>query len=308
MREGATKLRRSCLAVPASSERMMEKAAALDADQLFFDLEDACAPNRKKEARALVVDALRLLDFGTTLPCVRINDVSTSWCYGDVVEVVAGAGAYVDCLVVPKVQDASQVHFVDHLLSGVEQEHGLARAIGLELQIESARGAVNLREIAEASERTETIIFGPGDYAADLGLPQFDIGMDDPRYPGHQWHWAMSEIANHARAAGVVAIDGPYVDFNDEAGYRESAQRARLLGYAGKWCIHPNQIPWANELFGPTLEELETARRIVEAYDQATVEGRGAIAVDGKLVDEATRKMAEATLARADAASARLPS
>lgn len=278
---------------------MMEKAAASAADHVFFDLEDACAPTEKKPSRALVVHALQMLDFGDTLRCVRVNDVTTAWCYGDIVDVVTQAGDRLDCLVIPKVEDASHVQFVDHLLSGLESDLGLERRIGLELQIETPRGAVNVGEISRASDRAETIIFGPGDYAASLGIPQFEIGMIDERYPGHQWHWIMSEVANHAHAVGVAPIDGPYVDFNDEAGYRESALRAKLLGYSGKWCIHPNQIPWANDAFSPTLAEVAYARKILDTYREATDAGRGAIAVDGKLVDEASRKMAEATVARA---------
>jgi citrate lyase beta subunit len=286
---------------------MMEKAAASAADQVFFDLEDACAPSEKKPSRALVAHALQELDFGDTLRCVRVNDVTTPWCYADIVDVVTQAGGRLDCLVIPKVEDASHVHFVDHLLSGLENDLRLERRIGLELQIESPRGAVNVGEISLASDRVETVIFGPGDYAASLGIPQFEIGMIDERYPGHQWHWVMCEVANHALAAGAAPIDGPYVDFNDEAGYRESAQRAKLLGYRGKWCIHPNQIPWANEMFSPTLEEYEYARKILDTYREATDGGRGAIAVDGKLVDEASRKMAEATVAHAERTGLELP-
>jgi citrate lyase beta subunit len=286
---------------------MMEKAAASAADQVFFDLEDACAPTEKKPSRALVAHALRTHDFGETLRCVRVNDVTTPWCYGDIVDVVTQAGDRIDCLVIPKVEDASHVHFVDHLLNGLESDLGLVARIGLELQIETPRGAVNVREISRASDRAETIIFGPGDYAASLGIPQFEIGMIDERYPGHQWHWAMCEVANHALAVGAAPIDGPYVDFNDEDGFRESALRARLLGYSGKWCIHPNQIPWANDAFAPTLEEYEYARKILDTYREATDAGRGAIAVDGKLVDEASRKMAEATVAHAERTGLELP-
>jgi citrate lyase subunit beta/citryl-CoA lyase len=205
---------------------MMAKGAASDADQVFLDLEDACAPSEKKPARALVVEALRTHDFGGTVRCVRVNDVSTPWCYGDILEVVTGAGGQLDALVLPKVESAAHVHFVEHLLDGLEADLGLERRIGLELQIESHRGAVALREIAAAATRAESIVFGPGDYAASMGVAQFEIGMNDERYPGHQWHWVMSEIANHARAIGAVAIDGPYVDFADESGYRESALRA----------------------------------------------------------------------------------
>jgi citrate lyase subunit beta/citryl-CoA lyase len=280
----------------------MEKGAASGADQVFFDLEDACAPSEKVSARGSVVEALRTLSFGETVRCVRINDVTTPWCHGDIVEIVTHAGAFLDCLVVPKVEDASHVHFVHHLLTGLELGLGLERRIGLELQIESPRGAVNVGEIAVAGDRTETIVFGPGDYAASLGIAQFEIGMIDGRYPGHQWHWVMSQVANHAHARGLSVIDGPYVDFNDEDGYRESAQRARLLGYHGKWCIHPNQIPWANDVFSPTAAEFEYARKVLDAYGQATSNGDGAIALDGMLIDEASRKMAEATVERAVAA------
>jgi citrate lyase subunit beta / citryl-CoA lyase len=296
------RLRRSCLAVPASSPKMMAKAAASDADMVFLDLEDACAPSEKVGARTLAVEALNDLDFGRKVRVVRVNDVTTRWCYADVVAVVSGAGERLDCVMVPKVQDASHVHFVDHLLAGLERDLGLGRPIGLELQIESGRGAVNLREIAAASPRTQTIVFGPGDYAADLGIAQQAIGMVDPRYPGHQWHWVMSEIGNHARAVGALAIDGPYVDFRDEAGYREVCRRARSLGFDGKWCIHPNQVPWANEEFSPTREAFDEAGRVLAAYAEAWEQGLGAVVVDGKMVDEASRKMAERTVAAGRAA------
>jgi citrate lyase subunit beta/citryl-CoA lyase len=291
--------RRSCLAVPASDPRMMEKAAASAADQVFLDLEDACAPSQKKSSRALAVEALLTHDFGAKIRVVRVNDVTTGWCHGDVIEVVTGAGSELDAIMLPKVEDASHVHFVDHLLTGLERDLGLSRRIGLELQIESPLGVVNIREISRASARTQTIIFGPGDYSASLGVAQLDIGMVDARYPGHQLHWVMSEIANHARAAGLDAIDGPYVDFTDGDSYKDAATRARLLGFDGKWCIHPNQIPWANEAFTPSTAEIAAAERIVAAYRQAADEGLGALAVDGKLVDEASRKIAEGILERA---------
>jgi citrate lyase subunit beta/citryl-CoA lyase len=278
---------------------MIAKAAGSNADHVFLDLEDACAPSEKARARKLVVSALRDHDFGTKVRAVRVNAVTTPWCHRDIVDVVTAAGADLDVLVVPKVEDASHVHFVDHLLTGIELELGEPIRIGLELQIESPRGAVNLRDIAGASSRIEAIAFGPGDYAASLGIAQHDIGTIDDRYPGHQWHWIMNEIVAHAQAAGAQAIDGPYVDFHDEAGFCESAQRAKLLGFDGKWCIHPDQIELANAVFQPTDEEITHAQRIVEAYADGAAAGRGAIAVDGKLVDEASRRVAEETLARA---------
>ena len=285
---------------------MMAKAAASAADQVFLDLEDACAPSEKVPSRRLVVEALNSLDFGGKVRVVRVNDVTTPWCHGDILELVSGAGANLDCLMIPKVQDASHVHFVGHLLSGLEVDLGLERGIGLELQIETAGGAVNLRQIAEACpSRTETLIFGPGDYAADLGVPRLELGMIDPDYPGHQWHWVMSALAAHARAAGVQAIDGPYVDFHDRDGYLESARRAKLLGFDGKWSVHPNQIEWAAAEFTPSRELYEEAERVLAAYAEATAAGRGAAVLDGKMIDEATRKLAEQLAARGRAAGLR---
>jgi citrate lyase beta subunit len=277
---------------------MMAKAAALDVDHVFFDLEDACAPSEKEASRALAVEALLQHDFGRSIRAVRINDVGTEWCRDDIESVVRGAGGALDALVVPKVEDASQVQFVADLLSELEAEAGVESKIELELLIESALGAVNLREIVRASDRIAAVVFGPADYAASLGIPMRDIGMSDARYPGHQWHWILCELVVHARSVGAQAIDGAYGDFGDEPGFAESAQRARLLGCDGKWCIHPNQVPWANAAFSPSEEELLQARRVVDAYDAARAAGTGAIALDGRLVDEASRKLAEATLAR----------
>lgn len=284
--------RRSSLAVPASNWRMMEKAAALPADEVFLDLEDACAPSEKVAARDLAVRALAELDFGESTTSVRINDVSTPWFQGDIEALSRTSKGRLRTIIVPKVEDATHLERVEALLGG-------AGDVALQAQIESPTGAVNLRQIAQASSRLVALIFGPGDYAAALGVPQHDIGMIDSRYPGHQWHWVMSEIAAHARAAGLQAIDGPYVDFNDEEGYRESARRSRLLGFDGKWCIHPNQVPWANEAYSPDAAEVAHAQEVVDAYALALSEGRGAISVQGKLVDEASRKLAEATLAKA---------
>ncbi len=287
---------------------MIEKAAASAADQVFMDLEDACAPGEKVGARALVVEALTTLDFGAKLRVVRVNGVGTPWCHGDVTELVTGAGATLDCILLPKVEAASHVHFVDHLLAGLEAQLGLERRIGLELLIETGAGMVDLKEIAAACPvRTEALVFGPGDYTADLGVPRLELGMIDPEYPGHQWRWPMSSIAAHARASGLQAIDGPYVDFKDPDGYLEGARRARLLGFDGKWCIHPNQIEWANAAFTPTQELYERSERLLAAYGEATGAGLGAAVHEGKMIDEATRKLAEKLAAAGRAAGLKPP-
>jgi citrate lyase subunit beta/citryl-CoA lyase len=277
---------------------MVANAATLPVDQVFFDLEDATAPTEKVGAREKIVLAVKTLDFGARTLVVRINDVRTKWAYRDVIDVFGESEGRLHCVMVPKVEEAADVHFVDTLLSGLELDLGLP-PIGLEILIETARGAVNIREIALASSRIEAIIFGPGDYALDLGVPRFRIGTPDPDYPGDQWHWVRSEVVNHARAIGAQAIDGPCVDFTDEDGYRTLARRARALGFAGKWCIHPNQIGWANTSFSHSESEVELAQGLLEAYQSAQAEGRGAVVFEGIMVDDATRKMAELVLERA---------
>jgi citrate lyase subunit beta / citryl-CoA lyase len=280
---------------------MIDKAAGLPADQVILDLEDACPPSEKKDARAAIVDALRTVEFGARTRSVRVNDVTTPWCYADIVEVVRGAGAHLDVIALPKVDHASHVWFVDHLLGGLERDLGLEHEIRLDLMIETAAGARDLPSIARAAGRVDALVFGPGDYAASLGVSQLRIGGAERSYPGHQWHWVMSQVAACAHAMGAQPIDGAYGDFRDDAGFREAALHAKLLGFTGKWCIHPSQIPWANDAFTPTAPEVEAARRLVQTYDEAIRAGRGAIAVEGALVDEASRKLAQGTLARAQA-------
>ncbi|HYX84843.1 MAG TPA: CoA ester lyase [Gaiellales bacterium] len=296
-------MRRSCLAVPGSSEKMLAKAAALPADQIFLDLEDAVAPLEKEAARATVVDALTTHDYAGKTRVVRVNGVTTQWCLGDIIEVVSGAGAALDCIMIPKVEDAAQLHFVDHVLTQLEAQHGLDHRIGIEAQIENARGTVNLREIATATDRIETIIFGPGDYAASIGVAQLVIGSIDEEYPGDQWHYVLSKIVTVARAYGLQAIDGPFTDIRNTDEYRRLCHRARLVGFDGKWVLHPLQVDVANEVFTPTQEQFEAARRLLDAYHHATnVERKGAVMYEGQMIDEASRKIAEAIVARGEAA------
>ncbi len=288
-----TKLRRSCLAVPGSDPKMMGRAATSEADQIFLDLEDAVAPNEKKGARAKVVEALNTNDYSGKVVVVRVNDATTRYAYDDIIELVRGAGARLDCLMIPKVQDAGQMWFVENLLNQLEADLEMDGRLGLEVQIETGTGSVAMREIALVTDRIETLIFGPGDYAANQGVPQLDLGMIEPNYPGHQWHYILAQIVNNARAVGADAIDGPYGDYGDQDGYRESCRRASLLGVDGKWCIHPSQIPIANEVFSPSKEQFDLAERMLAAYSEAIEQGKGAASLDGKMIDEASRKMAE---------------
>jgi len=297
------RLRRSCLAVPGSSPKMLAKAAVLPADQIFLDLEDAVSPLEKVPARDNVVEALLTHDYSGKTRVVRMNGVTTEWCLGDLTTVVAGAGRNLDCVMIPKVEDAGQLHFVHHVLAQLEAEHGIDHEIGIEAQIENGRGAMNIREIAQATPRLETLIFGPGDYAASMGVGSLVIGSIDPDYPGDQWHFILSLIVTAARAYGVQAIDGPYTDIKNTDSYRRLCLRAKQVGYDGKWVLHPDQVGIANEVFAPSQEEFEQSRRLLAAYEHATqVERKGAVMYEGQMIDEASRKIAEAVVARGVAA------
>jgi len=283
---------------------MLAKARGLAADQVFIDLEDAVAPLEKTDAtRQLVVDAVCEPGWTARTKVVRVNGVRTRWCFRDIVFVVERAGAAIDCLMIPKVESAGDLAFVDRLLGQLEVELGLQQRIGLEAQIESPRGLARVDEIASATDRLETLIFGPGDYAASLGVPQLSVGALEPDYPGDQWHYVLSRIATTARAYGLQAIDGPYAQINDLLGLAEVARRSRLLGFDGKWALHPGQIDVLNEAYTPSADDFERAERILAAYAEAT-EGRrlGAVMFEGEMIDEASRKMAEQLAARGRAA------
>ena len=285
--------RRSCLSVPGSSPKMLGKAPGLPADQIFMDLEDSVAPLAKEEARGNVIDALKNNDWGDKTVVVRINSIDTQWAADDLKTVVEAAGAYLDCIMIPKVQHAHEVQFVDHMLRMIETTVGLDKRIGLEVQIETATGLKNIYEIAHASDRMETLIFGPADMSASLGLPTVTAGLPMPGYPGDHFHWVLETILVAARDAGLQAIDGPYLLIKDLDGFREMAMRARALGYDGKWALHPGQIDVLNEVFTPTQEEYDKAEALLEAYKHATeVERTGAVMFGNEMIDEASRKMA----------------
>jgi citrate lyase subunit beta / citryl-CoA lyase len=298
--------RRSCLSVPGSSPKMLSKAPGLPADEVFLDLEDSVAPGAKEDARGNVVQALKEGDWDGKTVVVRVNAADTRWCHRDVLEVVENAGGFVDCLMIPKVERAADVTFVARLLDGIEATTGLDRRIGLELQIETATGLTNIDAIATASDRAETLIFGPADMSASLGLPTVTAGLPMPGYPGDHWHYVLMRILVAARAAGLQAIDGPYLVIRDLDGFREMAVRARALGYDGKWALHPGQIDVLNEVFAPSQDEFDKAEAILEAYRHATdVQLTGAVMFGTEMIDEASRKMAERLAARGRAAGMR---
>ena len=286
--------RRTCHAVPGSSERFIAKAAGLDADEIFLDLEDAVAPNEKEAARGRVIEALNTLEFGETTVVVRVNGTDTPHYYRDLIGVVEGAGARLDAIMLPKVRTPGDVEMTDKLLTQIELAHGLEpHRIGIEAQIEDAQGLIACEQIAKASPRMETLIFGPGDYSAAVGIPITTIGGAPDGYPGDHLNYVYSRLVVAARAAGIQAIDGPYGLVKDEEGLRTRARLARALGMDGKWTIHPGQIAIVNEVFSPAHEEWERAEAMLAAYDEAHAQGRGAAMYDGEMIDEANRKMAE---------------
>lgn len=278
---------------------MCEKAARSGADLVFLDLEDACAPSAKVAARATAVAALTGCDWGRTVRAVRINGIDTPWCHGDIVEVVSGARESLDLLIVPKARRPRDVWWVDVLLTQLEAELGLATRIGLEVLIEEAEGLTNAAAIARASDRLEAVIFGAGDLSASLKA-RVD-GTFDPLgdYPGDFWHFARVQVLAAARGAGIDAIDAPYPAYQDPDGYRRAATQASLLGFDGKWAIHPDQIAIAHEVFAPTDEEIAAATESMAGYRQAEADGVGAIGRDGKLVDAAHMRLAANVLHKA---------
>jgi len=282
---------------------MLAKGPGLPADEVFMDLEDSVAPAAKEEARGNIIQALKEGDWTGKTVVVRVNGISTKWCYRDVIEVVENAGQYLDCIMVPKVEYATDVTFVADLLRMIEDTTGLENRIGVEIQIETATGITNIDDIASASDRAETLIFGPADMSASLGLPTVTAGLPMPGYPGDHWHFILSRILVAARNAGLQAIDGPYLVIKDLDGFREMVLRARALGYDGKWALHPAQIDVLNEVFTPSQEEFDKAEAVLEAYRHATdVQLTGAVMFGTEMIDEASRKMAEQLAMRGRAA------
>ncbi|WP_203568308.1 HpcH/HpaI aldolase/citrate lyase family protein [Aestuariimicrobium ganziense] len=301
--------RRTVLAVPGSSDRFIAKARTLAVDCLFLDLEDAVAPSAKADARDRIVTALRS-DEGFAAPTVtvRVNDWGTPFTLVDLTTVIGQAGDRVDAVVLPKATRADEVTALDLVLTQLEQVAGLeVGRIGIEVQIEDALGLLHVAEIAAASPRLQSLVFGPGDYMASMGMGSLSVGGELPGYVGDHFHHALASILVAARAHDLQAIDGPYVAIRDVEGFKASARRAAALGYDGKWVLHPDQAAVGNEVFTPPAADIERASRIVEAYREAGARaggGVGAIVVDDEMVDEAGVKLARVTLARAGQAPA----
>ena len=296
------KVARSLLAVPATRRKMAEKALASAADAVFLDLEDAVAPDSKPAARGDVVSALQELDWRGRPTVFRANALDTPYLYRDLIEVVEQAGDSLDAVMIPKVNRPEDLHVVSTLLSQLELAMDLEKGrIKVEAQIESAEGLANVDSIARATGRLTALHFGPGDFAASVSMPQASIGvMDewDEAYPGHRFHYAMQRIVVAARAAGLRVLDGPVADYGDEEGLGRSCLIARSLGFDGKWCVHPAQIAVVNEAFSPTDKEVDWAKKVVAAYDEANAEDSGSVSVDGQMVDAASIKLARNTLGK----------
>jgi citrate lyase subunit beta/citryl-CoA lyase len=305
--------RRTCLSVPGSSPKMIDKAKSLPADEVFLDLEDAVAPDAKASARTQVAAALGESGWAGQLRGVRVNDWTTPWTHADLIEVVSAVGATpgarLDVVVLPKVSDASHVQALDLLLTQLETVHGLpVGSIGIDAQIEDARGLTNINAIA-AVPRVQALVLGPADLMASLNMRTRVVGEQPEGYDvGDAYHHALMTILVAARAHGIAAIDGPYLKVRDIEAFRRVAGRSAALGYDGKWVLHPDQIAAGNEIFSPRQDEYDHAELVLEAYEwhtSAAGGARGAVMLGDEMIDEASRKMALVVAAKGRAAGMR---
>jgi malyl-CoA/(S)-citramalyl-CoA lyase len=296
-------LRRSILSVPGHVAKMHTKALASTADIVMLDLEDSVPPDAKENARSQVIQTLRASSPEARALAVRINALDTASGYRDLLEVAEAAGDRIATIVVPKVNSAGDIHFVDRLLHGIELNRRWERPIGIEASIETAEGLAEVQAIARASRRMRTLVFGIADYAASVGARLVSLSghgeKEEEIYPGHRWHYALSRIVMAAKANDLMAIDAPYGNFKDATGLERAAGMACALGCDGKWAIHPVQIDTINQVFTPSREDIERAGRIIAADDAARAGGRGAVAVDGRMVDQATVRLARRLEAQA---------
>ncbi|MCE5334738.1 MAG: CoA ester lyase [Desulfobacteraceae bacterium] len=289
------RLRRSIISVPSNREKMVNKAFALDADEIMLDLEDSVPIGEKEEARKRVISIFQERDWKGKVRAYRINSMDTPFAYRDLIDVVEAAGEFIDVIVVPKVDDPAEIKAIDYFLTQIEQHKGFKRQIGLEASIETATGMLKAGEIAASSPRLETLVFGVADYGASLTMMSKGIsghGDMEDFYPGHRWHFPLARMAMAAKSAGLAAIDAPYGDYKDPEGLRRSCLLSAALGFDGKWVIHPDQIAIINELYTPSQEDVERSKRILEAYEQAQASGLGSFALDGKMVDRASIRVA----------------
>jgi citrate lyase subunit beta/citryl-CoA lyase len=302
MTEQIERLERSVLLVPASNWERIQKTAASAADAVCIDLEDAVTLEDKESSRANVIRAYTELDFGKKLKCYRMNGLDTYFAYRDIIDIVEAAGNNIDLIVVPKVNRPEDIYMVDTLLSQIESYKKFTHRIGIEALIETAAGCLNIKDIAACSTRLEGFIFGSGDYAASLQMPLASIGEfddNDKLYPGHRWHSVMYALVSAARAYQKRVIDGPFAGIKDPDGLQQASHIARAMGFDGKWCIHPSQIETVNQTFVPSEKDIEWAQTVVAAYEAARKEGKGAVSVNGKMIDIASLKMCETIVAKA---------
>jgi citrate lyase beta subunit len=294
------RLRRSILSVPANRERLVQKAFTLPADVIMLDLEDSVPVSEKDTARQRVVKIFRDADWGARVRAYRINAMDTPWAYRDIIDVIEAVGDRVDVVVVPKVNDPSEIKAIDYLLRQIEQRMERINTVGLEASIETAAGMLRVDEIAFASPRLEALVFGVADYAASLSMPTKGMsghGDSEAFYPGHRWHFPLSRMVMAAKAAGLAAIDAPFGDYRDADGLKRSGALSAALGYDGKWAIHPDQLPAINELYSPSIEDVERAQQVLQAYHLAQEEGFGSVALDGKMIDAASIRIAQVVCA-----------
>jgi malyl-CoA/(S)-citramalyl-CoA lyase len=315
VQQAPARLNRSELAVPGSNVKLFEKAAASAVDVVFLDLEDAVAPDEKEQARKNVIQAVNEVDWGEKTLSVRINGLDTHYMYRDVVDLLEQAGERLDLIMIPKVGTAADIYALDMLVTQIETAKGRRKRIGFEMIIETALGMQNIHEIAAASPRNESLHFGVADYAASTKAATTSIGGPNPAYGvltdpdaadgrdyhwGDMWHYAIARMVVAARANGLRPVDGPFGDFKDEEGYRAQACRAAVLGCEGKWAIHPSQIGLANEVYSPSEAEITKAKRILAAMEEAQREGKGAVSLDGRLIDIASIRQAEVMVKKAE--------
>ena len=315
VKEAPARLNRSELAVPGINPKLFEKAASSEVDVVFLDLEDAVAPDEKPQARKNVIEAIGDVDWGEKTLSVRINGLDTHYMYRDVVDLLEQASERLDLIMIPKAGTAADIYALDMLVTQIETAKGRKKRIGFEMIIESALGMQNIHEIAAASPRNESLHFGVADYAASTKAATTSIGGPNPAYGvltdaeeegderlynwGDMWHYAIARMVVAARANGLRPVDGPFGNFKDDEGYRAQARRAAVLGCEGKWAIHPSQIALANEVYSPSEAEVTKAKRILEAMKEAQAAGRGAVQLDGRLIDIASIKQAEVMVKKA---------